>query len=52
MRPQGIRLIPVADTGALVAATRESIAAPRPAPRPQQGLANLHSVVDLYEELI
>jgi glycosyltransferase involved in cell wall biosynthesis len=52
MRPQGIRLIPVADTGALVAATRESVAAPRPAPQPQQGLANLHSVVDLYEELI
>lgn len=50
MRPDGVRLIPIGDSDALVAAAAAAIAAPR-APRAESGSANIEAVLELYREL-
>lgn len=53
MRPEGVRLIPVSDAGALTRAIEESLGAPR-SPRRRASEAdeeNLTAVLELYREL-
>ncbi len=50
MRPANVRLIAPANTAMLVDATRQLLAAPRPARQIQDGEANLRAMLNLYEE--
>ena len=50
MRPEGVRLIPIGDSDALVAAAVSAAAAPR-APRRDEGPGNIEAVLALYQEL-
>jgi glycosyltransferase involved in cell wall biosynthesis len=51
MRPAGVRLIPIGDSDALVAAAASAVSAPR-GPRADEGAANIEAVLDLYGELV
>jgi glycosyltransferase involved in cell wall biosynthesis len=50
MRPEGVHLVPIGDSAALVAAATAAAAAPR-APRADDGAANIEAVLRLYEEI-
>lgn len=51
MRPDGVRLIPIGSSEALIAAAAEAAAAPR-SPGPADGAGNIEAVLDLYRELV
>lgn len=51
MRPEGVRLIPIGDSDALVAAAVTAASAPR-APRREDGAGNIEAVLALYQELV
>ncbi len=50
MRPEGVRLIPIGASEALLAAAAEAATAPR-APRAADGAGNIEAVLELYREL-
>lgn len=50
MRPEGVQLIPIGDSDALVAAAVAAAAAPRGRPR-TEGTGNIEAVLSLYHEL-
>jgi glycosyltransferase involved in cell wall biosynthesis len=53
MRPRGVRLIPIGDSAALVAAIRQALSSPvSRAAVIESGRENLQAVLDLYAELV
>ncbi len=50
MRPDGVRLVPIGDSEALVDAAVAAMGAPR-SPRAAEGTGNIEAVLALYEEL-
>ena len=50
MRPDGVRLVPIGDSEALVEAVVAAMGAPR-SPRAAEGIGNIEAVLELYEEL-
>ncbi|HEU4829911.1 MAG TPA: glycosyltransferase family 4 protein [Gemmatimonadales bacterium] len=51
MRPDGVRLIPIGDSDALIAAAAAAASAPRE-PRASEGTGNTEAVLGLYRELV
>jgi glycosyltransferase involved in cell wall biosynthesis len=50
MRPDGVRLVPIGDSEALIEAAAAAMAAPR-SPRTAEDTGNIEAVLELYEEL-